>query len=231
LLRLLGAFGLSLALWYGLRYPYTRVTVRGGAHILSGFAGVPADELLLERQGRFLLDTQLRRGGKRDVRELDAYPVTWNAVFLLTLALCTPWRRLERFWPYILCAAGLLWLTQVLFFCLATHAQVARIYEVEGMQFQSSRATRALAMAVQGYGVTLSLAVPFLLYAPVFLLKERKTPARRRLWGTIRRALRALRGALGRTASRRRLGKGGKPPGRNSPCPCGSGRKYKRCCG
>ena len=21
------------------------------------------------------------------------------------------------------------------------------------------------------------------------------------------------------------------PPGRNTPCPCGSGRKYKRCCG
>jgi len=21
------------------------------------------------------------------------------------------------------------------------------------------------------------------------------------------------------------------PPGRNAPCPCGSGRKYKRCCG
>jgi SEC-C motif len=21
------------------------------------------------------------------------------------------------------------------------------------------------------------------------------------------------------------------PPGRNDPCPCGSGRKYKKCCG
>ncbi|MBL8785059.1 MAG: SEC-C domain-containing protein, partial [Deltaproteobacteria bacterium] len=21
------------------------------------------------------------------------------------------------------------------------------------------------------------------------------------------------------------------PPGRNTPCPCGSGAKYKRCCG
>ena len=21
------------------------------------------------------------------------------------------------------------------------------------------------------------------------------------------------------------------PPGRNSPCPCGSGKKYKKCCG
>ena len=22
-----------------------------------------------------------------------------------------------------------------------------------------------------------------------------------------------------------------KPPGRNDPCPCGSGKKYKKCCG
>lgn len=26
-------------------------------------------------------------------------------------------------------------------------------------------------------------------------------------------------------------GRPGKPPGRNSPCLCGSGKKYKRCCG
>jgi preprotein translocase subunit SecA len=24
---------------------------------------------------------------------------------------------------------------------------------------------------------------------------------------------------------------GGKPVGRNDPCPCGSGKKYKKCCG
>lgn len=25
--------------------------------------------------------------------------------------------------------------------------------------------------------------------------------------------------------------KGGDAPGRNDPCPCGSGKKYKKCCG
>jgi preprotein translocase subunit SecA len=25
--------------------------------------------------------------------------------------------------------------------------------------------------------------------------------------------------------------KAGKEPGRNDPCPCGSGKKYKKCCG
>jgi hypothetical protein len=204
LLRLLGAFALSLGLWYALRYPYTRVTVHGGAHLLSGLTGVPAGELLLERQDRLLLDTQLRRHGKRDVRQLDVYPVTWNVVLLLTLTLVTPLRRLRKLWPYILFAAGLLWLTQALFFCFATYAQMARVYELEGMELQSSRATRMLAMAVQGYGVTFSLAVPFLLYAPVFLLRERKP---------------------------RKPPAGQRRPGRNSPCPCGSGRKYKHCCG
>jgi len=25
--------------------------------------------------------------------------------------------------------------------------------------------------------------------------------------------------------------KADRPPGRNDPCPCGSGKKYKKCCG
>jgi uncharacterized protein len=25
--------------------------------------------------------------------------------------------------------------------------------------------------------------------------------------------------------------RGGRTPGRNDPCPCGSGKKYKKCCG
>ncbi|MEA2193935.1 MAG: motif, partial [Solirubrobacteraceae bacterium] len=41
-------------------------------------------------------------------------------------------------------------------------------------------------------------------------------------------ALNALRAALSEALS----GSGGAAePGRNEPCPCGSGRKYKRCCG
>lgn len=27
------------------------------------------------------------------------------------------------------------------------------------------------------------------------------------------------------------VGQLGRPPGRNDPCPCGSGRKHKKCCG
>ncbi len=53
------------------------------------------------------------------------------------------------------------------------------------------------------------------------LRRGRRGPARRR-------AADALRAALGDALT----GGGGEPePGRNDPCPCGSGRKYKRCCG
>ncbi len=39
-------------------------------------------------------------------------------------------------------------------------------------------------------------------------------------------------GAVGtKSASGTARAAAGKPPGRNDPCPCGSGRKFKRCCG
>jgi uncharacterized protein len=40
--------------------------------------------------------------------------------------------------------------------------------------------------------------------------------------------LNTLRAALAEALSG---GSGAAEPGRNDPCPCGSGRKYKRCCG
>jgi SEC-C motif-containing protein len=41
--------------------------------------------------------------------------------------------------------------------------------------------------------------------------------------------LRAPSGALG--LHRRRAGSGAAAGGRNDPCPCGSGKKFKKCCG
>ena len=43
----------------------------------------------------------------------------------------------------------------------------------------------------------------------------------------------SVMGRLADTPSRRSRGKarGSGKVGRNSPCPCGSGKKYKRCCG
>jgi uncharacterized protein YecA (UPF0149 family) len=34
-----------------------------------------------------------------------------------------------------------------------------------------------------------------------------------------------------RAAMMQRMSMGQAPPGRNDPCPCGSGRKFKKCCG
>ena len=38
-------------------------------------------------------------------------------------------------------------------------------------------------------------------------------------------------GAGGDGSVRKQPVKAGKKPGRNDPCPCGSGKKYKKCCG
>ena len=39
------------------------------------------------------------------------------------------------------------------------------------------------------------------------------------------------RGRTGRTGERRQFAEAGpKQPGRNTPCPCGSGKKFKKCC-
>lgn len=209
-LRFLGAFLVCIGLWYLLRQPYTRLVVRGGAEVLSPFAGIDAGELITEdEQGRFLLAPPVQDdSGQADNKGilLHVYPVTWNIVFLGSLILLTSRQRLKRLWPYVLLATALLWLSHVVFLSLTIFAQVAPKLRAAGEPaFQDESLTRTLALTVQGYGVTLSLVLPFLLYAPVFFLKG---------W-----------------SSRSKKGKRGPAPGRNAPCPCGSGLKYKRCCG
>ena len=47
---------------------------------------------------------------------------------------------------------------------------------------------------------------------------------------TLGRYVRALRGALEEQANPKPIRNPGASIGRNDPCPCGSGRKYKKCC-
>ena len=42
--------------------------------------------------------------------------------------------------------------------------------------------------------------------------------------------VKALRGALNERANPQPIRNPGAPIGRNDPCPCGSGKKYKKCC-
>ena len=47
---------------------------------------------------------------------------------------------------------------------------------------------------------------------------------------TLGRYVRALRGAFEERFNPKPIRNPGAPIGRNDPCPCGSGRKYKKCC-
>ena len=47
---------------------------------------------------------------------------------------------------------------------------------------------------------------------------------------TLGRYVRALRGAFEDRMNPKPIRNPGAPIGRNDPCPCGSGRKYKKCC-
>jgi hypothetical protein len=213
LFKVAAAFGLSTALWFAVRFHYSAGVVFSGARVLSFFAGMPADEIVKIEAGHFLLDTGISRDGRPHVKVLDVYPVSWNLVYLLTLLAVTPLPRLVRNWKWALAAAAALWLSQVAYFAANVYWQVAATYAQEApeLQFQSPAATRLLAYLVQAYSLTLSHLLPFLLYLPVLLRTGERACTRWR-----RRAERA-----GAEANVRR----------NDPCPCGSGRKYKRCCG
>lgn len=59
-----------------------------------------------------------------------------------------------------------------------------------------------------------------------------------RLFSVNAPSLAELKKAVGKTKAfgevrqvRRATVSGFSPPSKNAPCPCGSGRKYKRCCG
>jgi hypothetical protein len=206
LLRLFLAFGMGIGAWYLVRHPYSRLMVRMGAGLLSHFAGIPSERLVLEEGDRFVLDTGLVSGGKDVYRELAVYPVSWNLALLVTLALATPLALLKRSWLYLVLALALLWLSHLGFFCLATYAQVAAVYQAQGQPFQSAWLTRLLGGLAQGYSLTVGPFLPFLLFAPVVLNRPRQ--------------------------GRAGLPRSGQPlPARNGPCPCGSGLKFKRCCG
>jgi uncharacterized protein YecA (UPF0149 family) len=54
-------------------------------------------------------------------------------------------------------------------------------------------------------------------------------PELRRIAEYIRRG--ELPPTAGAAAAEKAKAPGAAPPGRNDPCPCGSGRKFKACCG
>ena len=171
---------------------------------------MPADEIISVQESRFLLDTGLDGpDGKPLEKELLVYPVSWNGILFATAVLATPWRLLRDSWRWLLVAAFVLLASHVLYFSLSAMVQVAQLYESNGMPFLAPGWRSFLGKLAQGYSLTLGNLLPFLLMVPVVLGARRKHGRRRRRTRKIT--------AAGRV-------------GRNDPCPCGSGRKYKHCC-
>ncbi len=206
LLRLLLALALSLITWYGLRYPYSCLVTSVGAKALSWSSGMPADEVVRVREGRFYLDTGLRDPGGRPKPfvQLPVNQVHWNSIIFLSLVYIMTWPLVRRCWKYLLLALLILAASHVAFFTLTVLGEVASRHRAEGIDIFSAGTIRALAISVQTYSLIFEKAVPFLLFIPI-VMAWRRPPA-------------ADAGASGEKV------------GRNAPCPCGSGRKYKHCC-
>ena len=177
---------------------------------MSWFASIPADELTRVDFDRreFLFDTGFQGpDGKPHLVALDVYPVSWNLVLYGSAVVMVPWRRLPRRWVWLIAGSLVLFASHVIYFALSTVVQVAQMYEGVGQGFWSPEWRQFLGRTVQGYNLTLGNLLPFLLAIPLFLGRESSPSPPRRP----------------RPDRKRKVGP-------NDPCPCGSGRKYKRCC-
>jgi len=199
-----------VAVWWPLRYPYTLAVAAPSAHVIASFApGMRADEIIRAENGRIYLDTGLDRHGEPWRVPLDdAAVVTWNSVYLLWVAMLTPRRRLRRLWLWGVLATVALWLSQIAYFTFNIVVSVGGLYLERAPEdaFLSGGTLQVLDICRRTYSLTFSHLVPFVLWSPVLLVRLRESP----VWEAPR---------------------GAPQPPRNTPCPCGSGRKFKRCCG
>lgn len=124
-----------------------------------------------------------------------------NTAFLLTLILVTPGMRPKSRGIYLAMGATILYLTHVGFL----------ITKVEMSLIGSSHPLGGTAFFWEWLDNFFEIMGKA--FFPVFI------------WLLL--TLRYMMGAIDRPAVRQP----GKPPGRNDPCPCGSGKKYKYCCG
>lgn len=65
----------------------------------------------------------------------------------------------------------------------------------------------------------------------VYGLMNAPSPYRRHGWGQVRQAVDHKLGIFGGSYPEEPVIEATDHVGRNDPCPCGSGQKYKRCCG
>ena len=109
-------------------------------------------------------------------------------------------------------------------------------FEQESLPAETGRQARALGQALQALADGLNAAAAGGARARGVLqsLPATVQAAARPLQTALNPALGALgtlvRGAADGTVKKQPVKKA-KKPGRNDPCPCGSGKKYKKCCG
>ncbi len=205
-LRVLASLLAAFALWYLLRFPYSVLIVEESERILHLLGGPEPGRMFRIHEGTITIDTGLNQpDGKPYIKRFDVNTIHWNLVFFLALACATPLRMLRRRRLLLAAAAIVLHATHVLFFVSGTYVDIAELYASHGRPFLGLDSLKAIGIATRTYGMTLNSFVPFLLYLPILLGKRENGPRAPRVSGAT--------------------------TGRNEPCPCGSGKKFKRCCG
>lgn len=195
-------FVVCLAGWYAVRRPYLSVAARNTEPVIRVMLDSPGPVDAHIDGNRFVVNTGLAfpnvAGATITVRVVGVLQTGWNTPILVALILITPWPRLRRSVPWVLGAAAIVWVSQVLTLSLVVVDATADSRAQLGEQVAN---TRALDFS-QGYALVTRFWLPIAAMLPVWL--------------------RRLKGPAQATAAN---------VGRNAPCPCGSGKKFKQCCG
>lgn len=210
-LRLLLAFAAGFVIWYLVRFPYSHLVVRAGAPVLTWMGGPPPEALIVVKKGEFFLDTGFNDQNQEPVLiKLQLFPVHWNLAFFLGLLFITPLSTLRSRWKYLFAASAALLASHVLYFIGGMLTNSGETFASKGMPILRPGLLKTLGFLTRGYSLTLDPFLPFLLFLPILLPRKARAP-------------RPVLEGKGKKTSRK--------VGRNDPCPCGSGKKFKHCCG
>ena len=183
-----------------------RALLRKGPHIGKVLtSGVQLYYALDDRKLKFVIEASdiVFRSYARPAFEARLSPqqIYSNTAFLLTLILITPGMRFTRRSAYLAMGATILYLTHVGFL----------ITKVEMSLIASNHPLGGAAFFWEWADNFFEIMGNA--FFPVFI------------WLLL--TLRYMMGEVDRPA----VALSGRSPGRNEPCPCGSGEKYKHCCG
>ena len=179
LLRLILGFAVCLGVWFSLRNYYHIALGYGADQIISVFAGIGEEQILIHEDGRFFLNTGLEMENETLNSEMPLAEVSWNLILFGAIVLAAPLRCLRRSWVWILCSLLILFASHVVFVSAAAIHHVAELYalseaasggKVQGFLSDGSR--EVLDMIVRAYYLTVGNFLPVVLAVPVYLMKK-----------------------------------------------------------